>query len=234
MFDIAVIEAIRNYAVAQYPKEACGFVINPEKPEFFPCENIHPNPETSFQIEDEWWVRLGDENILAVIHSHPNGPDYPSGNDMRHQRTTGVPWGICTVQNGVATKPFFFGDEIEIPPLIGREFRHGVTDCYAFIRDYYRVERGVVIPNYPRDYEWWYNGQDLYSANFREAGFEPVSEPEIGDVFLAQLHAPVVNHGGIYMGNGVIGHHLVGRLSRREPAYPWRRFLTTWLRYTKG
>jgi len=52
----------------------------------------------------------------------------------------------------------------------------------------------------------------------------------LGDVFLAQVRAPVPNHGGVYLDGGLILHHLEGRLSRREPLGPWRRFVTHALR----
>lgn len=229
MFEPDTINDIRDHAVREYPKESCGFVV---KGEYIPLENISETPEQSFKIADELYAKYEDD-LDAIIHSHPDGPDHPSERDMVNQAATAVPWGIVTVANGTAQLPFFWGDGVEVPPLIGREFRHGVTDCYSYIRDYYRVERGVTIPDYPRGYDWWYEGKDLYSENFRNAGFTPVDEPEVGDVGLAKIHAPVINHGMIYLGNGLIGHHLVGRLSRREPVFRWQRFVRVWLRYTK-
>ena len=124
---------------------------------------------------------------------------------------------------------------------MGRGFRHGVTDCYSLIRDYYRLERDVVLPEFPRDWEWWCNEQDLYRDGFGKAGFERLVDVDLrpGDVFLAQIRSGVPNHGGVYLGDGLALHHLAARLpvdatrlSRREPIDRWMKFISHWLRYT--
>ena len=52
----------------------------------------------------------------------------------------------------------------------------GVSDCYSLIRDWYRTERGIALPEFPRDWEWWEYGGDLYAMGFAEAGFVKLPE----------------------------------------------------------
>ena len=59
-----------------------------------------------------------------------------------------------------------------------------------------------------------------------------------GDIFVAQMRASVPNHGGIYLGDGLILHHPAGhapldhgRLARTEPLQRYRPFIVFWLRY---
>ena len=60
--------------------------------------------------------------------------------------------------------------------------------------------------------------------NFRDAGFEPTSEPpQVGDVALMQVCSSKVNHCGIYLGAGLMLHHLSNRLSKTEPFNRWRK-----------
>jgi cell wall-associated NlpC family hydrolase len=128
---------------------------------------------------------------------------------------------------------------MERPPLIGRGFQHGVTDCYSYIRDWYRVERGVELPQFVRDWDWWKLGDDLYAKGFASAGFtEAHDAPQRGDVLLYTVGSKVVNHGAIYEGGGVLSHHLAtrepfdpNRLSTREAAARWERFRVHHLRY---
>lgn len=103
-------------------------------------------------------------------------------------------------------------------PLLGREWCHGLLDCYSLIRDYYRVELNISIPDYDRDFEWWLNGKNLYEENFRAAGFEEVDLQNIAkhDVILMQVQSPVINHGGVFLGGDKFIHHLHGRLSSRD------------------
>jgi len=139
--------------------------------------------------------------------------------------------------------------------LIGRPFINGIWDCYSTgIRDVFRYDGfglisefyktdSIILPDFPRDYEWWggvgKDGKefgptaDLYRDNFEAAGFRPIDISELrgGDVFLAQIGSTVTNHGGVYLGDGQIFHHLRRRVSRREPAPQWIRYVTEYLRY---
>jgi len=42
----------------------------------------------------------------------------------------------------------------------------------------------------------------------------------------------VLNHGGIYLGNGLGLHHLTTRLSRQESLPRWRKYIRKVLRYS--
>lgn len=233
MFDATVIAAAKAHALAAYPAESVGFVVAGA---YEPQVNLAAAPGETFRVEDAAYLDAVARGLEAVLHSHPDGHDHPSRLDMEQQAATGVPWGICTVRNGIVAEPFFWGGRTPVPELVGRVFRHGVTDCYALIRDWYRLERGVALPEYARDHEWWQAGQNLYLENFTDAGFVAYTlpdgaEPAVGDVFLGTVRSPVPNHGGVYIGDGLILHHLQDRLSRREPVYSWRKFITHWLRF---
>ena len=69
--------------------------------------------------------------------------------------------------------------------------------------------------------------------NCLENGFDYIDQTQAkeGDCFFMQLRADVVNHCGIYLGNGQILHHLYGRLSREEPLGRWTKYITDWVRY---
>jgi cell wall-associated NlpC family hydrolase len=129
---------------------------------------------------------------------------------------------------------FWWGGGAPRAPLIGRSFRHGVTDCYALLRDYYALERGIELPEFPRRSQWWDLGGDMLAENFEQVGFRQLHGPDQlapGDALLGRIGGGVVNHCGIYIGQGLILHHLTNRLSRREPLEPWKRYISHYLRY---
>jgi cell wall-associated NlpC family hydrolase len=70
--------------------------------------------------------------------------------------------------------------------------------------------------------------------NFAQAGFSPVdaSDLQTGDCFLMQVASSVPNHAAVYLGDGLILHHLQGRLSSRDVygGY-WQKVTTHILRY---
>ncbi len=233
MFDPAAIEAARAHAKRAYPNESCGFIVGGV---YQAQVNRSATPADDFSVDpDAYIAALREGGIQAVIHSHPDGPDHPSAADMRGQIDSGVPWGIITVNRGFPGAPFWWGDGVPVEAYVGREFRHGVSDCYSLIRDWYRLERNAVLPEFPRDWEWWEKGGDLYTDGFEKAGFRQISaaEAETGDVFLASIRSSVPNHGGILLENGIGLHHLQNRLSRHDPIARWMTHITHWLRFTR-
>lgn len=243
MFDLDAIAEFRADAAARWPEEACGFLTVDG---YRPARNIAADPLIDFRIDEAEFVAAG--RVLAVLHSHTHARDgdgalvaspldWPSLADQISQEALGLPFGIAVVTASASgeihvDEPFFFGAGIDPPPLVGRPFRHRVTDCYALVRDWWRAE-GVVLPDYVRDDGWWRRGGDLYRDHFAAAGFRIVAatDPRPGDCFLAQLHSPVPNHAGVHLGAGLILHHPHGCLSKRDPLSRWQRHITHWLRH---
>lgn len=232
--------AIKRHAMRDYPRESVGCIT--ETWGYQELENISDDPENGFQIRPAAMAVAISGKLLAVIHSHPDGQLFPSKTDMESQIACDVPFGIVVATANDCSDPVFFGDGVPRPPLLGRGFVHGITDCYSLIRDYYFEEFRIVLPDYPRDWLWWDQGCDLYTDLYAKAGFRKLmagEEPKPGDVFLAQVHSPVCNHAGIYVGNSQILHHVSpnGRavdcsvLSRQEPAGRWFPYIRHWLRY---
>lgn len=227
-------EKLCQHAIAAYPKEAAFLWTGAG---IYPVDNVSETPETHCQISDTDLLAARKAGLRAVIHTHPDDWPVPSSADMRAQLDNAVPFGICTVRGGEVSDLVWFGGDR--PALEGRGFVHGVTDCYALCRDYY-ADHGITIPEYPRDWEWWDDGQSLYVDYFRDAGFIEIAEAELreGDAVLFQIRSDVPNHAGIYLGGGVFLHHPAGRypvmpgkLSKRDNYYRWRDYATHWLRF---
>lgn len=224
-FPVKTIALIKQHAVDAYPNESCGFVSNGE---YVPCENQSQTPQDSFEFD---WPT--DVPVDAIVHSHPRDTARPTASDMQSQIDTAVPWGVVACDGKRAQEPVWWGDQIEPPDLVGRPFVHGVTDCYSIIRHYFRKERGIFIKEFPRDWDWWNQGLDLYRNGFEAAGFKRISMEDVvpGDCFLAQVMSKVPNHAGVILEGGLALHHFQGRLSRRDPVARWKDRVTHWLRY---
>lgn len=229
---------LKAEAIAAYPQEA-AWLITPG--ECRRVKNVSPTPEETFRAGKRAMASAMNRGLMAVVHSHPDYPACPSAADMRGQLASGVPWGIVATDGKSATEPAWWGDGVETPPLIGRSFRHGITDCFSLIRDYYRIELGIELPEYPREWLWWKKGEDFYRREFKAAGFREIEmeDARAGDVWLAQLHSPVTNHGGILLDAGLGLHHpssprsavSTAHISRREPLARWQHHITHWLRH---
>jgi proteasome lid subunit RPN8/RPN11 len=229
MFGPDVEAAARTHALAEHPKESCGLVVVNG---YVPVANVAEDPERHFVMPDDAWTAHG--RVQAVIHSHgADAPLAPSADDMQHQIATGVPWAI-TRTDGVAASPLLWWGDFRLDePLVGRTFVHGVTDCYGAIRSWMWQRRGVRLMDIPRDHSWWDAGGDLYNENFERAGYRaiPADQAQLGDLALINFRSRVPNHGGVLIEDGLLYHHLMGRLSCREPIGRWRSMITKWLRY---
>lgn len=212
-----VVPYVIIHANAEAPREACGVVILREGDlEYVACRNLAEEHE-HFIIHGEDYARAEDTGqVVAIAHSHPYISPKPSLADLEGIERTKMPWLIVNIPVGkyTITRPSGFK-----APLIERPFVHGVHDCYAIVRDYYGIQ-GIELRDYPRSFGWWErkDGPDLYRENFSKEGFVEVPRESLRthDLILMNIRAAHDNHMAVYLGNGVILHHLIGHLSRRE------------------
>lgn len=199
---------ILNHAKKCGETESCGFIIDNKT--YLPCKNISPIPTENFEISPDDWIRAEDlGKITAIVHSHPNGLPILSMADQFFQQKTALDWWLVC-DNKIHKFRY-------MQYLIGREFNHGIMDCYTLFRDAYHL-CGLNFPNFVRENNWWDKGQELYLDNMSLNGFYQiqVSDIQIGDVILFMLNSKSANHAAIYVGNNSILHHLPKRLSKRD------------------
>ncbi len=243
-FEDSVSDA-QKHAMECYPNESCGLIL---KSGYMACENKSDTPAISFHIDGSI-TRKHFNDIKCIIHSHVDGIHYPSMIDMKHQLKTGKMWGIINAQAQYASPILFFGRDLKDKKLdarnkdlVGREFIHGVQDCYSLVRDWFWFEKNIDLLEFPRQWGWWNSGSDLYVENFKLAGFVDVPFEAVrpGDCFLMKFKSDVVNHGGVYLGDGDILHHCSGErgfdssmLSHKRKLGALRKFVYKWVRYAK-
>lgn len=246
-----VIQKAKEHARQAYPKESCGLIIKTaEGRDYYPCKNI-ATKNSDFILDPEDYAKAEDlGEVLAVVHSHPDTLPNPSMADRVSCGLWGLEWLIVSYPD---VSECWLKPENYQAPLLGREFSHGILDCYTLIKDYYQRELLITLPEFKRDNLWWENkeGNSLYEENFEKAGFYKVDDLEDyqrHDVIIFQVGRTYhPNHAGVYLGDNptltseetpkVIGkpfflHHLYGQDSRRDIyGYEWnarKRFL---LRY---
>jgi proteasome lid subunit RPN8/RPN11 len=233
----------RQHAELSYPIECCGLIaIVKGRERYFPCGNKSGNKD-NFILSPEDYSNVEEQGeITAVCHSHPDVPATPSQADKVSCEVSKLVWYIVRVDKEeeiisskeiTTTEPTGY-----VAPLVGRVFSHGVLDCYAIVRDWYKQVRNIDLLDFKRADNWWSDGSsDLYTKGFPEAGFVNTGQHlnlEVGDVILMQVRSPngVPNHAGIYIGDGLMLHHMYGRLSSRDVyGGMWQEYTRAILRY---
>lgn len=227
---------IEQHARACYPNECCGVIaqnIANGEISYIRLDNVAHDKKSHFEIDPIAYIELEQSfSIKAIVHSHPDGEPLPSDVDKAQMGLHGIDWVICGFGDDYCDirrhKPKSY-----ISPLLGRDYHHGVQDCYSLVRDYYKRELDITLPDFARTDDWWEdeNHEPLYENNFKKAGFVKVDDLQQHDVILCRVgRTHHVNHALVYLGDGklksekttpVVGdslviHHPHGRLSVRE------------------
>jgi proteasome lid subunit RPN8/RPN11 len=229
-----------EYSRSKYPEEACGFFVDDR---FIPSDNIAEDKINDFKIKTEEYLYY--DKIQAIVHSHDSYP-HVSKKDMLTQIATAVPWGMLSLQKNLDIQCFvFWGDQLPPQNLVGRQFVYGVYDCFSLCRDYLR-HKEIIVPDWPRENFFWANKDKQGNSKealqeiqigldtvYKEAGCIPISKEflRIGDFLVGKLQSTVLNHCGIYIGNGLVLHHVYGKLSCIEPMYRYDKIFEKYIRY---
>ena len=235
-------QAIIAHAKTDYPRESCGVIVNNE---YIACTNIAAH-QAQFEICPRDLVKASTKGkITAYVHSHPDGSVQPSQPDKIQMNNHALPWIITNGTDIVIHEP----DNYQAP-LLGREYHHGLMDCYTLVQDYYQRELGITLADYERSDAWWEStkNEPLYLNNFKNEGFVEVDTLQRHDIILCRLgRTEHVNHALIFVANGqfesehtaptignsLVLHHPYNRQSLREIyGEQWQRRASVIIRHT--
>ena len=216
-------DAALKHAKEQDPRESVGvLIVIKGKEQYYPCNNLSTYSQQCFILDPEDYVKadaLGE--ITAIVHSHPVTPPSPSQADKVSCEQSGLKWHIVNPK----TEMWGYCEPTGYkPPLIGRQWVWGVTDCWSLVRDYYKEQHNIQL----LDYERPTTRQDfldnpLFEQYAERTGFRQLNKDEKlqkGDVLLMSILHPTLNHVAIFLGDEIL-HHLADRLSTREPYNEW-------------
>jgi proteasome lid subunit RPN8/RPN11 len=213
-----------THAKAESPKEACGLlVIIKGRKRYWPCKNLSTDLDNFILDPDDFCKAEDTGSVIAIIHSHPVTPPYPSSADRVACHQSGMPWHIVSP----ATETWFTCEPEEYEPeLVGREWVWNVMDCWSCVRSWYK-QHGLQLDDYkrpttPEEFE----SSPLFEKYWAEAGFYQIPEGEQvqeGDAILMAIGGSgnALNHVGVIQEDGRILHHLRGRLSSVDVYGSW-------------
>lgn len=244
MFSPACIAAMKAHAVAEFPRESIGMVVDGD---YLPLVNEAPGTD-GVAFDERFALRHGSA-LQAIVHSHPGGPGFPSYRDQAAQLAWDVPFGIVVCNEGGALDPLWWGDGAPRRPYLEETgFRWVIQDCYAKIRDAFWQARGIRLKDFAREWGAWRAepGRPAFSGyleHYKEAGFIQVDRPRDWDLAVMRFgEYGVPSHAGVLLPGNMLLHHLghdsdpvdLSRLSKREPLGRWLRCIRNggfWLRY---
>ena len=211
------------HAKEQDPKESCGLLIDVKgREKYYPCKNLSSYSQQCFIIDPEDYAKAEDSGkVLAVIHSHPVTPPVASQADMISCEESGLIWHIV---NPKTEQWGFYKPSGYKPPLIGRHWVWGITDCWSLVRDWYKEKLGITLrdwdrPTTPEEFiENPMFEKCAWRTGFRQ--LRPEEKLENGDLIFMSIMATGLNHVAIFLDGDVL-HHLADRISCKEPYNQW-------------
>lgn len=237
-----VLKAYEAHVLECYPEESCGVQVNGK---YIPCKNIHETPKNAFRIDPADLILAGMfGEIEAIFHSHPYHPQdksvfayyadprWASYVDQQQFEAGNDVWVIVSTDGTGISEPVIL-DKNEHEPLLERQFIWAKHDCYNLLQDYYKEKLNIDLPYYPREWNWWGKGQDLFMERFPKEGWEriPYSAVEVNDICLFKNDSKVANHIGIVCGNNEMMQQGLGSLSRISRLDIYARNVIVYLRY---
>ena len=216
-------EEALNHAKIEDPKECVGLLLNIRgKEKYFPCRNLSMTAHQCFIIDPEDYVKADNTGeIKAIVHSHPVTPPFPSEADKLGCEQSKLPWHIVNPK----TEQWGYYEPCGYkPPLKGRPWVWGVTDCWSLVRDFYKEEKGIELLDYERPVTpQEFNDVPLFERYAERTGFKELDPNESlknGDIILMSIMYNTLNHVAIFLDGDVL-HHLTDRLSCKEPYSAW-------------
>ena len=212
-----------EHALQELPHEACGLVVVVKGRErYIPCRNLSASPNEMFILAPDAYAAAEDlGEITAIFHSHPKTAPAPSEADRTACETSGLSWFICNPHLNTWAELAPCGYKA---PLIGRQYAWAVADCWTLVRDWY-TENGVGLPDWQRPNDSAdFVAAPMFEDCWASAGFTPLPEEEPlqrGDALLMRIAGKGLDHVGVYIGDGLILHHIRGRLSSRDIYGGW-------------
>lgn len=160
---------------------------------------------------------FSENNTVAIIKTNNNNISVPD--DVRAEMNEHNLIYTVIGEDENNSKSFLPDRYLENIGYENRLYIYGVNDCYTLIRDYFKDTHGVFLPsNIDRSFGWWFMGQNLYVDNYSTFGFKETKDfIKKDDVLLFKFESGAPSHTAIYMGNGMMLHHMLGRFSCIEP-----------------
>ncbi len=111
------LKAVVDATETAWPEEACGLLVGRREPALVwrvtriePARNVAPDRRRAFEVDPglriglERELRGGEDRIVGVYHSHPEGPVWPSAVDRAMVFEPELLWLVVSLWQGQAVE----------------------------------------------------------------------------------------------------------------------------------
>lgn len=199
--------------------EVCGFLyINFNTMNFYNCKNISINPQNTFEISQDDYLKVENMGtIVGIFHSHVDEDSDFSESDKHLAEEMNLPI-FCYSKLDKKIQEYRPNDYRT--NLYQREFVRGIYDCYSLVRDYYWNNFQYLLDDFDRSNNFENENSPIILENFEKQGFYiPENQIDIKehDILLYKsIKCAYPHHFEIFIGNSRTLQHLKNRLSGKD------------------
>ena len=127
-------DAIIAHAREGKPEEICGLLRGMDGIviDYQRARNVAPNPIMDYEVDPKallvqfLWEEQGD-GMVAIYHSHPEDPAYPSASDAINAHYPDAVYIICSLLDGAMTNCLFAHELTAVTAEMTVRFRHPIA-----------------------------------------------------------------------------------------------------------
>jgi len=176
------------------------------------CENIALDKKNFFEVSADDYIKNSKRDLYAIYHSHVDSDSNFSEQDLEVSEESCLPIYVYSKLdkkiNSYIPLSYDYGD------FQGRKYIRGFNDCHSLIRDFYKKEKNILLPDCIRDESFRENNFTIVIEEMNKF-FEKIDDFKFGDLFVFSQKGNE-KHLAVYYGDGKILHHCIGRLSAIE------------------
>lgn len=194
---------IKEYALANRGSEICGLLIkNKDDINFYKCRNISYYKEYNCILNPFDYIKASKVGKI-IGHVHSQEDRYPSFIDYLNA----ISHNIYSIIYSWKYDKFSI-IEPKLKTYLNLEYKLGKNDCFELVKNYYKNELDITIPEHKRYDKWELDNPNLIINNIEGDGFHKVNFEDIkkNDIIIFNIY-DIPCHLAIYLGSGLILHH---------------------------
>ena len=145
MIDCETKDFIKRHALSDSPNECCGLIVEESLDSLsaMKCRNVAQNPLHNFSIDPQDYLKASIKGkIKGTYHSHLEKQNF-SATDKMNSMAHKMKYILYTIKNDYFSEFDPFKNKVS---YLNKPFKIGVNDCFTLVRDYYRNNLKLSLP----------------------------------------------------------------------------------------